>query len=532
MSALSSLDPSQLACYNDLLTLGKHLLFLATGFGKTRLSLAYAEEKYLKLGLRVVVVCPKCVINVWVQEAKVLFASEYPNFEVINYDIISTKLFTSVSPALIIFDECTSIKNASSSRVKFLVAKSKVSRATPIDSLFLTATPFSEGFESLFIFGLLHENFAGRRVSGLFSKFSEFMSLLGTGRIIHIPSGTRTIYESSDAVGVALLGRYGHLISVFRLKHNFPPVGGRFVVAESFRAKDYFLSSETFYVGYTLPDNFESLYSNLSSKMYSSWADSKLSVESASVAKMKRCHFISSGDMYEDSGSTKYGDVFFKAKISRLPLLLRGLSLLRARISADVKYSLSFPEISTMIIVYNYVNELASLIKYIKDNDLGKVLVFSSDKSFSLAPFRTGGVRFLLMSARSTAFGVNLQDCCFTILWFSLPLSYERFEQMNARILRRGQRFPVTIAIMLSNRRHEIREYISAYKVKMRRNNVLGLLSRMYYIKLLKKLYKSFRSVEEGLNTNDSKTFEIQSLCLSTLAGIRHKRRRYFQRQA
>jgi len=62
-----------------------------------------------------------------------------------------------------------------------------------------------------------------------------------------------------------------------------------------------------------------------------------------------------------------------------------------------------------------------------------------------LREWNDGGVKVLLSHPASIGHGLNLQSGGNTVIWYSPPWSRELYDQLNARLSRRGQKNPVTI---------------------------------------------------------------------------------------
>lgn len=90
-----------------------------------------------------------------------------------------------------------------------------------------------------------------------------------------------------------------------------------------------------------------------------------------------------------------------------------------------------------VLIFYSYQHDLARIKKRIPSAQ-----VFNSD----LEPaWNAGKIPIMLAQPASTSYGLNLQDGGHIIIWFGLTWSLEQYQQANARILRQGQKNPVSI---------------------------------------------------------------------------------------
>ena len=82
-----------------------------------------------------------------------------------------------------------------------------------------------------------------------------------------------------------------------------------------------------------------------------------------------------------------------------------------------------------------------------------------------------------ILSPFSSAHGLNLQDSeCKDIIWFSPIWDTEIWIQANARVARRGQRYPITISVLLLKGSYD--EYafnLCQDKFKVQFNNLMKL---------------------------------------------------------
>jgi hypothetical protein len=56
----------------------------------------------------------------------------------------------------------------------------------------------------------------------------------------------------------------------------------------------------------------------------------------------------------------------------------------------------------------------------------------------------------LLTHPQSIAHGVNIQDICQSVIWCGVPWSRDRYDQMNARVIRPGQTSKARIYLVMS----------------------------------------------------------------------------------
>lgn len=97
-------------------------------------------------------------------------------------------------------------------------------------------------------------------------------------------------------------------------------------------------------------------------------------------------------------------------------------------------------------------------------------------------------VPILLMHPQSAGHGLNLQYGGSTIIWFSLPLSYEDYEQLNGRICRQGQAEMVDIIHLIVQNsieetllsRYETKRRVQEMAISLLRESTDAWVSRRY----------------------------------------------------
>jgi hypothetical protein len=67
----------------------------------------------------------------------------------------------------------------------------------------------------------------------------------------------------------------------------------------------------------------------------------------------------------------------------------------------------------------------------------------------TVAAWNHDEIRLLAIHSRSAGHGLNLQEGGHSVIWMSPVWSNDAFEQVNARLHRRGQKFPVTVCLLL-----------------------------------------------------------------------------------
>ena len=99
----------------------------------------------------------------------------------------------------------------------------------------------------------------------------------------------------------------------------------------------------------------------------------------------------------------------------------------------------------TMLVAYNYKSDLERLVKRFPQ---ARVL---DKKQETIDAWNRGEIPMLLAHPASAGHGLNLQNGGALCVWFGLNWSLEYYQQFNARLHRQGQTRPVRIAHIVSN---------------------------------------------------------------------------------
>ena len=105
---------------------------------------------------------------------------------------------------------------------------------------------------------------------------------------------------------------------------------------------------------------------------------------------------------------------------------------------------------SPALIAYQYKPELEALLKrWPKTPYIGAgVSTKVADKIVD--DFNAGKLPFIFAHPQSAAHGLNLQESCRTVIWYSLTWSLEDYEQFIQRVWRRGQKHNVNVYRILA----------------------------------------------------------------------------------
>lgn len=95
------------------------------------------------------------------------------------------------------------------------------------------------------------------------------------------------------------------------------------------------------------------------------------------------------------------------------------------------------------IIAYRYQSDRELLKKHLTDAKY-HVEVFDGSRNM-VARWNRGEIKVLLLQPASARHGLNMQDGGHTLIWYTLPDSFEHYHQSNGRLVRKGQMNQVNV---------------------------------------------------------------------------------------
>lgn len=98
-----------------------------------------------------------------------------------------------------------------------------------------------------------------------------------------------------------------------------------------------------------------------------------------------------------------------------------------------------------VLIWYSYKHELERLLVKLK-----KYKPLKLEKEQHIRDWNSGKIQVMIAHPASASHGLNLQEGHTSMLWFSLTLSLELYQQANARLHRGGRKYPVLIGHLIA----------------------------------------------------------------------------------
>lgn len=172
-----------------------------------------------------------------------------------------------------------------------------------------------------------------------------------------------------------------------------------------------------------LPPEARVAYETMEEELMASIGD-KVVVSPSVSAALIRCRQIASGALYyNDSGSTliatgprKWVDLHSE-KLDAVEELLEEL------------------QGSPLFVAYIFEHDRERLLKRFPEAvDIGK----AKDPGKLIAKWNAGKIPMMLGHPQSVGHGLNLQEACHNVCWFSLTYNLEGYEQFNGRVYRQG----------------------------------------------------------------------------------------------
>ena len=98
---------------------------------------------------------------------------------------------------------------------------------------------------------------------------------------------------------------------------------------------------------------------------------------------------------------------------------------------------------SPILIAYHFKSDEIEIKNYLESQDI-TVTKFDGSPEM-IHSWNRGEIPVLLLQPQSCGHGLNLQDGGHTIVWYTIPVSLELYIQLNGRLYRQGQKYPVMI---------------------------------------------------------------------------------------
>ena len=388
-------------------------IFLDCGMGKSVISLTAIEElMYEKFEIRkVLVIAPLRVAkNTWPAEIAKWQHTQYLTYSVIT-GTASQRMAAAMKPAdihivnrenvawmveksgipfdydMIVVDELSSFKNSDAKRFKALMkVRPKVKRI-----IGLTGTPSSNSLLDLWAeFRLLD---MGERLGKFKSQYTGnfFRPDQMNGHVVYsyrpLPGAEQKIYDCISDITISM------------------------------RARDYLEMPERIDTIHEvhMSDEEADTYKEMKKELILELPDGEVTASNAAVLSGKLLQ-LAGGAVYTDDGEVMH---LHDRKIDALEDMIE---------AANGR---------PVLVAYWYKHDLERITERLNKISIAHEQINTDD---SIRRWNKGEIPVGLIHPCSAAHGLNLQESSNTIIWFSLTWSLEYYIQLNARLLRQGQK--------------------------------------------------------------------------------------------
>jgi len=366
--------------------------FVSPGMGKTASTLSFCNDHILDGGKAALVVAPKRVARMtWPNEVAKWDQFKWMKPEVLtgqkpsgnsalyvtNYEQLP-KLKSLDFCTTVVFDELTRAKNPQSKRIKAFRPLLKQHRR-----IGLTGTPRPNSLMELFAQVRLLDD--GKRLGPSFSQFQQ-------------------TYFTSDYMGYKWEPKPGAEDTIYRKIAD---------LCITLRSSDYLDLPDTIVedIEVTLPEAAMKSYKSLEKDLLILLRDSEVVAVNAAVLVGKLLQ-ITGGQVYDQHRAV--------------------LEVHDAKLVALKKILATHKE--PVLIACNFVHERERVCAATGAVDASK---FSGDLETA---WNSGKIKALAVDPRSMGHGLNMQEGGRIVAWYSPNHSRELYDQMNARVARKGQR--------------------------------------------------------------------------------------------
>lgn len=293
---------------------------------------------------------------------------------------------------MVVLDESSSFKNASSKRFKSLkLVRSRIKRIVE-----LTGTPSSNGLEDL---------------------WAQIYLLDGGARLGKTMGAYRDRY---------FIPGKRNRTTIF----NYTPKDGSFEMIKqaisdiciSMKAEDYLTLPDVMQndIPVALDSSAAKAYTQLENELLLQVDENTITAQSAGVLTGKLLQLCNGAIYDENKNAVRVHD----CKIDAFMELIEQLNEQHA------------------LVFYNFQHDRERLVEALANTTL-RVRVYSQAKDE--ADWNNGDIDILLAHPASCGYGLNLQQGGHHAIWFGLTWSLEQYEQANKRLHRQGQEHPVVI---------------------------------------------------------------------------------------
>lgn len=293
---------------------------------------------------------------------------------------------------MVVLDESSSFKNASSKRFKSLkLVRSRIKRIVE-----LTGTPSSNGLEDL---------------------WAQIYLLDGGARLGKTMGAYRDRY---------FIPGKRNRTTIF----NYTPKDGSFEMIKqaisdiciSMKAEDYLTLPDVMQndIPVALDSSAAKAYAQLENELLLQVDENTITAQSAGVLTGKLLQLCNGAIYDENKNAVRVHD----CKIDAFMELIEQLNGQHA------------------LVFYNFQHDRERLVEALANTTL-RVRVYSQAKDE--ADWNNGDIDILLAHPASCGYGLNLQQGGHHAIWFGLTWSLEQYEQANKRLHRQGQEHPVVI---------------------------------------------------------------------------------------
>lgn len=389
------------------------MLMLDCGLGKTVISLTAIDDlmfDYFMI-IKVLIICPLRVCNVWKEEAenwehlkylkvKVCTGTEKQRLQAFqedadiyvlnreNLEWLVDKSGIKLDFSMIILDEISSFKNHKAKRSRaFLKMRPYADRIVG-----LTGTPTSNGLMDLF---------SMYRCLDMGKRLGRFITAYRTNYFLPDKYNGNIVYSYKPREGAE--------------EQIYDRISD---ITVSMKACDYLQMPELIEVNYpvTMDEKESKLYEQFRKDLVLSLAGNDITAANAAVLSGKLMQ-MASGCIYDDEGSAK---VIHDKKLQALE---------------DITESMCGKQ---FLVVYWFRFDVERIEEMFDRLSITHARINSDD---NIRKWNEGGhFQVGLLNPAQAGHGVNLQKGSNTMIWYTTPHSLELVQQTNCRIFRQGQK--------------------------------------------------------------------------------------------
>ena len=122
---------------------------------------------------------------------------------------------------------------------------------------------------------------------------------------------------------------------------------------------------------------------------------------------------------------------------------------------------------SPVLVAYHFQSDLDLIQRYLTDHGHANDFKVFNGRPEMIQEWNEGRIPIMLLQPAAAGHGINIQDGGHTLIWYTIPWSLEHYIQTNGRLYRQGQKNPVMIHHLITDKTIDSRKLSTVNKKDM-----------------------------------------------------------------